>query len=81
MPCGVEEHAGADDFWRRRPVRPTRIPGRGGVELHRSQMSTVFLSSPFQGMDRLIGFHDRRSADTVWVPDGCGADEHGGGAG
>uniref|UniRef100_A0ACD5ZMD4 Uncharacterized protein n=1 Tax=Avena sativa TaxID=4498 RepID=A0ACD5ZMD4_AVESA len=65
--CGAFGTAILHDLWKNMPALPfgddglLRLPAFPEVELHRSQMSQVFLSSPSLGMDRLIAFHDRQT--------------------
>jgi hypothetical protein len=64
--CGAFGTAILHALWKNMPALPfgddglLRLPEHPEVELHRSQMSVVFLSSPSPRMDRVIAFHDRQ---------------------
>jgi hypothetical protein len=64
--CGALGTAILHALWKSMPGLPfgddglLRLPEYPEVELHQSQLSPVFLSSPSHGMDRLIAFHDRQ---------------------
>ncbi|CAM0944545.1 unnamed protein product [Alopecurus aequalis] len=64
--CGALGTAILHALWKNMPALPfaddglLRLPEHPEVELHRSQMAQVFLSSPSHAVDRPIAFHHRQ---------------------